>query len=143
MRRIVAARRLLEEDYPQPTLSPMGRYVYRVWITNLAFTPPGVWHFYDGRAATEPRIHELREVSLLQKIRPASFEANALYLEVIRLANSLVTAFQGTCLRECWHSYNLEKLRFKLFPMPGELTGPKNRPRLRIKDSPLIQRLVE
>jgi len=142
-RRIVAARRLIEEDDPQPTLFAMGRYLYRVWVTNLGLTPAGVWHFYDGRAAMEPRIHELREDFALQKIPTASFEANALYLEVIRLAYNLVTAFQRTCLPESWQGHTLQKLRFKLFLLPGELTRPQNRPTLRLKDSPLIQRLAE
>jgi hypothetical protein len=60
-RRIVVARRSIEEDDPQPTLFAMGRYLYRIWLTNLALTPAGVWHFYDGRAAMEPLIRELRE----------------------------------------------------------------------------------
>lgn len=142
-RRIVAARRFIENDDPQPTLFAMGRYLYRVWVTNLSLTPTGVWHFYDGRAAMEPRIRELREDFALRKIPTASFEANALYLEVIRLAYNLVTAFQRTCLPESWQSYTLQKLRFKLFLLPGELTRPQNRPTLRLKESPLIQRLAD
>ena len=142
-RRIAVARRLIQEDDPQPTLFAMGRYLYRVWVTNLALTPAGVWHFYDARAAMEPRIHELREDFALRKIPTASFEANALYLEVIRLAYNLVTAFQRTCLPDSWQSYTLQKLRFKLFLLPGELTRPQNRPTLRLKDSPLIQRLAD
>lgn len=139
----MVARRLVEPDEPQPTLFAMGRYLYRAWITNLGLTPAGVWHFYDGRAAMEPRIHELREDFALRKIPTASFEANALYLEVIRLAYNLVTAFQRTCLPESWQGHTLQKLRFKLFLLPGELTRPQNRPTLRLKDSPLIQRLAE
>lgn len=142
-RRIVVARRLIEEDDPQPTLFAMGRYLYRAWVTNLALTPAGVWHFYDARAAMEPRIHELREDFALRKIPTASFEVNALYLEVIRLAYNLVTAFQRTCLPESWQSYTLQKLRFKLFLLPGELIRPQNRPTLRLKDSPLIQWLAD
>lgn len=42
-----------------------------------------------------------------------------------------------------WQSYTLQKLRFKLFLLPGELTRPQNRPTLRLKDSPLIQRLAD
>ena len=90
----------------------------------------------------EPRIRELREDFALRKIPTASFEANALYLEVIRLAYNLVTAFQRTCLPESWQSYTLQKLRFKLFLLPGELTRPQNRPILRLKQSPPIQRLA-
>ena len=142
-RRIAVARRLIEKDDPQPTLFAMGRYLYRVWITNLALTPAGVWRFYDGRAAIEPRIHELREDFALRKIPTASFEANALYLEVIRLAYNLVTAFQRICLPQSWQSYTLQKLRFKLFLLPGELTRPQNYPTLRLKDSPVIQRLAD
>jgi hypothetical protein len=103
----------------------------------------GVWHFYEGRAAMEPRIHELREDFALRRIPTASFEANALYREVIRWAYNLVTAFQRTCLPEPWQRYTLQKLRFKLLLLPGELTRPQNRPTLRLKESPLIQRLAE
>lgn len=142
-RRIAVARRLIEEDDPQPTLFALGRYLYRVWITNLTLTPAGVWHFYDGRAAMEPRIRELREDFALRKIPTASFEANALYLEVIRLAYNLVTAFQRTSLPEPWQSHTLQKLRFRLFLLPGELTRPQNRPILRLQESPPIQRLAQ
>lgn len=141
-RRIVVARRLIEETDAQATLFVMGHYLYRAWVTNMALTPTGVWHFYDGRAAIEPRINELREDFALRKIPTGSFEANALYLEVIRLAYNLVTAFQRTCLPESWQRYTLQKLRFKLFLLPGELTRPQNRPTLRLKESPVIQRLA-
>jgi len=140
-RRIVAARRLIEDHDAQGTLFAMGRYLYRAWVTNLELTPSGVWHFYDGRAAIEPRIRELREDFALRKIPTGSFEANALYLEVIRLAYNLVTAFQKACLPESWQSFTLQKLRLKLFLLPGEVTRPHNRPTLRLKDSPAIERL--
>ena len=44
-RRIVVARRLLEDNDAQATLFAMGRYLYRAWVTNMALTPAGVWHF--------------------------------------------------------------------------------------------------
>src|ERR1700730_11560991 len=103
----------------------------------------GIWHFYDGRAGMEPRICELREDFALRKIPTASFAANALYLEVIRLAYNLVTAFQRTCLQESWQNLTLGKLRYKLFLLPGELTRPQNRPVLRLKESPLLRNLVD
>ena len=142
-RRIVVARRLIDDNDAQATLFAMGRYLYRAWATNLELTPAGVWRFYDGRAAIEPRIRELREDFALRKIPTGSFEANALYLEVIRLAYNLVTAFQRTCLPEAWQSYTLQKLRLKLFLLPGEVTRPQNRPTLRLKDSPVIQQLSQ
>ena len=100
----------------------------RFGATNMNLTPSGIWHFYDGRAGMEPRICELREDFALRKIPTASFAANALYLEVIRLAYNLVTAFQRTSLQESWQNLTLGKLRYKLFLLPGELTRPKTVP---------------
>jgi len=139
-RRCVVARRCLPDEEGQPTLFTLGRYVYRAWVTDLPLTPAGVWHFYDGRAAMERRIRELREDFALPKIPTRSFAANALYLEIIRLAYNLVTAFQRTCLEPHWQSFTLPKLRFNLFLLPGEITRPQNRPVLRLKDSPFVEK---
>jgi len=142
-RRCIVARRRIEETDPQPTLFTLEHYVYRAWHTNLPLTPAGVWHFYDGRAEMEPRIRELREDYALRKIPTRAFAANALYLEVVRLAYNLVTAFQRTCLPEEWPSLTWSKLRSRLFWLPGELTRPQNRPTLRFANSPLIQKWVD
>ena len=64
-RRFVVARRFIPDDEPQSTLFTLGRYVYRAWVTNMDLTPSGLWHYYDGRAAMEPRICELREGAAL------------------------------------------------------------------------------
>jgi len=141
-RRLVVARRFIEKEDEQTTLFTTGRYLYRGWTTNLDLTPVAVWRFYEGRAAMEPRIRELREDFALRKIPTAAFQANSLYLEVIRLAYNLVTAFQRTCLPEAWQAYTLQQLRYKLFLLPGELTRPQNRPTLRLRQSPDLQRLA-
>jgi hypothetical protein len=142
-RRYVVARRLIEERDDQPTLFSMGRYLYRVWITNTALTPLGVRYFYDDRAGIEPRIRELREDFTLCKIPTASFSANALYLEVVRLAYNLVTAFQRLCLPEPWQNLTLQQLRYKLLLIPGQLVRPHNRPTLRLQQSPLLEHVTE
>jgi len=142
-RRCIVARRRIEETDPQPTLFTLERYVYRAWHTNLPLTPAGVWHFYDGRAEMERRIRELREDYAVRKIPTRAFAANALYLEVVRLAYNLVTAFQRTCLPAEWQGLTLSKLRSRLFWLPAELTRPQNRPTLRFTNSPLIQKWVE
>ena len=67
----------------------------------------------------EPRIRELREDFALRKVPTASFAANALHLEIVRLAYNLVTAFQRTCPDESWQNLTLRKLRYKLFRIPG------------------------
>jgi Transposase DDE domain group 1 len=142
-RRFVVGRRFLEPEEAETTLFAMGRYIYRAWVTNLPLTPAGIWYFYDGRAGIEPRIRELREDFALRKIPTASFAANALFLEIIRLAYNLVTAFQRSCLDDSWQALTLQKLRYKLFLIPGELTRPQNRPVLRLRPSPMIEDLTE
>jgi hypothetical protein len=142
-RRFVVARRFLAQQEAQPTLFSLGRYVYRAWVTNLSLTPAGIWHFYDGRAAMEPRIRELREDFALRKVPTRAFDANALYLEIIRLAYNLVTAFQRTCLPEEWQSLTLSKLRHRLFWLPGELSRPENRPTLWLGNSAPIRMWTE
>lgn len=142
-RRFVVARRFIAPDESEATLFSMGRYLYRAWVTNLPLTPAGVWHFYDARAAMEPRIGELREDFALRKVPTACFAANALYLEIVRLAYNLITAFQRNCLQESWQNLTLQKLRYKLFLLPGEITRPQNRPTLRLMESPLVQNLAD
>jgi len=142
-RRFVVARRFIPEEEAQTTLFTLGRYVYRAWVTNLSLTPAGVWHFYDGRAGMELRIRELREDFALRKIPTRSFAANALYLEIVRLAYNLVTAFQRLCLEETWQNLTLTRLRYKLFLLPGELTRPQNRPVLRLRESSMLQDLAD
>ena len=142
-RRCIVARRVIEESEPEPTLFTLERYLYRAWLTNLPLTPAGVWHFYEGRAGMEPRIGELREDFALRKIPTRAFAANALYLEIIRLAYNLVTAFQRTCLPEDWRDFTLAKLRYKLFWLPGELTRPQHRPILRLAEIPALRGLSE
>ncbi len=141
-RRFCVARRFIADDSTD-TLFSLGRHVYRVWVTNMNLTPAGVWRFYDGRATIERRILELREDFALRKIPTKSFSTNALYLEIIRLAYNLVTAFQRTCLQESWQNLTLPKLRFKLFLIPGELTRPQNRPVLRLRQSSMLQALAD
>jgi hypothetical protein len=142
-RRFVVARRFVNPEEAETTLFAMGRYIYRAWVTTLPLTPIGIWHFYDGRAGMEPRIRELREDFALRKIPTASFAANALFLEIVRLAYNLVTAFQRTCLDEPWQTLTLQKLRYKLFMLPGELTRPQNRPVLRLRPSPMVHGLPD
>jgi hypothetical protein len=142
-RRCIVARRQLVEADPIPTLFTLARYAYRAWITNLSLTRASIWHFYDGRAGMEPRIGELRDHFALRKILTGAFAANTLYLEVIRLACNLVTAFQRTCLPPNWQDLNLRTLRYKLFWLPAELTRPQNRPILRFANSSLIAKWAE
>ena len=138
-RRFVVTRRYRAQRETEPSLFSLGRYVYRAWVTNLSLTPAGVWHFYDGRAALERRIRELREDFALRKIPTRDFKANTLFLEIIRLAYNLVTAFHRTCVPENWQTLTLSKLRHRLFWLPGELSRPGNRTTLWLANSAAIR----
>jgi hypothetical protein len=142
-RRCIVARRRLEDTEPELTLFTLERYAYRAWLTTLPLTRAGVWHYYDGRAGMERRIRELREDFALRKIPTRAFAANALYLEIVRLAYNLVTAFQQTCVPESWRHLTLSKLRHKLFWLPAELTRPQNRPTLRLAEIPDNKTMME
>ncbi len=100
---------------------------------------PGVQHFYDGRAVIEVRIRELRQDFAFANIPTRAFSANSLYLEIVRLAYNLVTAFQRLCLPQDWQSFTLQTLRHKLFTLPGELIRPQNRPTLRFNSVPDLE----
>src|SRR5438309_849609 len=118
-----------------------------LWDVELRRGDAGTWAGSEELLAccfhsTPSDIRELREDYALRKIPTRAFAANALYLEVVRLAYNLVTAFQRTCLPEEWQSLTLSKLRSRLFWLPGELTRPQNRPTLRFANSPLIQKWV-
>src|ERR1700692_815036 len=91
----------------------------------------------------EPCIRELREDFALRKIPTRAFAANALYLEVVRLAYNLVTAFQRTCLREELQSMTLSKLGHRLLCLPAEPTRTQNRPILRLAISPFPQKRAD
>jgi len=141
-RRHAVARRLVATAEHHLTLFQLGRYYYRGWVTNLDLTPHGLWRFYDGRAAIEVRIRELREDFALANIPTRAFAANSLYLEMIRFAYNLVTAFQRICLPADWQSFTLQSLRHKLFLLPGSLVRPHNRPVLRLHKTPQIEPLA-
>ena len=138
-RRHVVARRLIETSEGPPTLFALGRYQYRCWVTNLDLSRAGVQQFYDGRAVIEVRIRELRQDFSFANIPTRAFAANATYLEIVRFAYNIVTAFQRLCLPEDWQSFTLQTLRQKLFLLPGELTRPNNRPVLRFNSTPPLE----
>ena len=55
---------------------------------------------------------------------------------------NLPSRLQRNCLEESWQCLTLQKLRYKLFLLPGELTRPQNRPVFRLRESPLLQDLA-
>lgn len=89
-------------------LFTLGHYIYRASVTNLPLTPAGVWHFYDGRTSMERRTRERHGDFALPKTLKDSFAANALYLEIVRLAYNLSRHFSGPA----WNPIELAVVHF-------------------------------
>jgi hypothetical protein len=99
-RRFVVARRFIPEEEAQTTLFTLGVMSIAPGSPTCLSRPPASGTSMTAVPGMEPRIAELREDFALRKIPTASFAANALCLEIIRLAYNLVTAFQRNCLHE-------------------------------------------
>jgi hypothetical protein len=140
------APRRMQSACPGPTLissvNNPRRHSFAAVDLLLVMVMAVRWRGYDSRAAIEVRIRELREDFAFANIPTRAFAANNLYLDVIRFAYNLVTAFQRACLPDHWQSFTLRTLRHKLFLLPGALVRPHNRPVLRLHKTPRIENLV-
>lgn len=131
--RFVVVRRLVPEDpTEQLTLFLMGRYSYQVIVTNLALTPLNAWRFYNGRAAVELIIKELKGDYPLGKIPTKYFAANEAYFHTLLFSYNLINWFKRLCLPTEFQNITLKTLRSRLLLIPGELTRPDNRPTLKL-----------
>jgi hypothetical protein len=129
--RFVVVRRSQEEEpSTQLTLFKRGKYFYQVLVTNLELKPLNVWRFYNGRAAVERIIRELKGNYPLGRIPTHHFLANEAYFHLLLLAYNLVNWFKRLCLPEEFQTATIETLRQHIFLMPAQLLRADNRPRL-------------
>jgi len=110
----------------------MGQYSYQVIVTNLNLTPLNVWKFYNGRAAVELIIKELKGNYPLGKIPTKYFAANEAYFHILLFAYNLINWFKRLCLPTEFQKMTLRTLRSRLLVIPGELIRPENRPTLKL-----------
>jgi hypothetical protein len=131
--RFVVVRRLIPEDpTEQLTLFSMGKYNYQVLVTNMKLTPLNTWKFYNGRAAVELIIKELKGDYPLGKIPTKYFAANEAYFHTLLFSYNLINWFKRLCLPVEFHNITLNTLRSRLLLIPGELIRPDNRPTLKL-----------
>jgi hypothetical protein len=131
--RFVVVRRLISEDpSEQLTLFAMGKYSYQVVVTNMKLTPLNTWRFYNGRAAVELIIKELKGDYPLGKIPTKYFAANEAYFHTLLFSYNLINWFKRLCLPTEFHNMTLKTLRARLLVIPGELIRPDNRPTLKL-----------
>lgn len=131
--RFVVFRRLIPEDpTEQLTLFSMGKYSYQVIVTNMKLTPLNTWRFYNGRAAVELIIKELKGDYPLGKIPTKHFAANEAYFHTLLFSYNLINWFKRLCLPMEFQNMMLKTLRSRLLLIPGELIRPDNRPTLKL-----------
>ncbi len=131
--RFVVVRRLIPEDpSEQLTLFSMGKYSYQVIVTNMTLTPLNTWRFYNGRAAVELIIKELKGDYPLGKIPTKYFVANEAYFHTLLFSYNLINWFKRLCLPKEFQNMTLKTLRSRLLLIPGELIRPDNRPTLKL-----------
>lgn len=131
--RFVVIRRPIPEDSSeQLTLFTLGKYSYQVIVTNLKLTPLNTWKFYNGRAAVELIIKELKGDYPLAKIPTKHFAANEAYFHILLFSYNLINWFKRLCLPADVQSMTLNTLRSRLLLIPGVLVKSGNRPTLKL-----------
>lgn len=142
--RFIAVRKPLNElASPQMSLFTMGSHAYHVYVTNLPLKPINLWRFYNGRAAVELIIKELKHDYFLTKIPTRSFAANEAYFHLLMLSYNLINWFKRLCLPTEFHRKTLKTVRTQLILIPAELTRTDNRPMLKLPEHMLQRHLFD
>jgi len=128
---VVIRRPIPEEPSEQLNLFSMGKYSYQVIVTNLKLKPLNAWRFYNGRAAVELIIKELKEDYPLAKIPTKHFRANETYFHLLLFAYNLMNWFKRLCLPMEFQNMTLKTLRTQMILVPGELVRTQNKPVLK------------
>lgn len=140
---IVVRRPIPEDPTEQLTLFSLGRFSYQVIVTNMNLTALHIWRFYNGRAAVELIIKELKNDYPLAKIPTKHFGANETYFHILLFSYNLVNWFKRLCLPEDFQTMTLNTLRARLLLIPGELIHSGNRPTLKLPEHFLYKHAVE
>ena len=128
--RFVVVRHPLPEDRQeakQLTLFKDRKYVYQIFVTNLALSPWRVYLFYKGRAAIEKSNREFLYDYPLAKIPTGSWTANVAFFQILLLAADLVHWFKRLCLPAPWSAATLESIRTDFLVLPAKLVRIQNR----------------
>jgi hypothetical protein len=129
---IVVRRPIPIDPTEQLSLFSLGKFSYQVIVTNMALKPINIWRFYNGRAAVELIIKELKNDYPLTKIPTKHFAANESYFHILLFSYNLVNWFKRLCLPQEFQTLTLSSLRARLLLIPGELIHSGNRPILKL-----------
>jgi len=132
-----------EPETRQRTLLTIDRYEYHVFVTNSDLEPENVWYFYNGRAAVEIDIKELKLDFFMSKIPTRKFSANQAHLKLLLLDYDLFRWFQMLCLPEKLQSKTLKWIRRNILVAPGKFTTPGHRNILKFQRNHPNEKLLE
>lgn len=138
---IVVRKPVAELASPQMTIFALDKYTYHVYVTNLSMKPVNIWRFYNGRAAIELIIKELKYDYFLTRIPTHSFLANEIYFHLLMLTYNLINWFKRFCLPPDFQTKTLKTIRAQLIFVPAELIKSQNRPTLKLPEQ-IAQRHV-
>lgn len=117
-----AIRRPIPEDpSDKPSLFTLGTYSYQVLVPNRSLTPLNTWKSYNGRAAVELIIKELKGDYPLAKIPTKHFATNEAYFHILLFSYNLIGWLQRLCLPKAFQKMMLSTLRSRLLLIPGQL----------------------
>lgn len=140
---VVIRRPIAEENSDQLSLFTLGKYSYQVIVTNLLLNHLNVWKFYNGRAAVELIVKELKGDYPLAKIPTKHFAANDAYFHLLLFAYNLINWFKRLCLPKEFQNMTLKTLRMQLLFVPGELVRTDNRPVLKFPSNFWYKDMIE
>jgi hypothetical protein len=120
-----------------------GIYEYEAIATNKRLRPDHLWHFYNGRAAMERQIAELKGDFGFDVIPSRDYRANSAYQQISLLAYNLIRNFQiDAGLAEARESSinrnsvfefkTLRSLRFEVIHAAGRIVNTGGIKRLRL-----------
>lgn len=132
---VVLREKMTDERREQLRLFTVDAYAYHALVTNLSFSPYGVFSFYEDRSGIERIIRTLKEDYPFATAPTNGFAANAMYTELSLLAYNIVVWFKHLCLPPDWQSFTIGTLRQRLLLVPGMFTKVGNRPKLRLPKS--------
>lgn len=133
-RLIVTRQPVPEEFLAQLYLFQMGRYSYRVLVTNLE-PCPSTWRFYSQRDRADVIIRQLKHAYALGKIPIKDFQSNEASLQIVMLAYNLLNGFKRLCAPAHLQGATLQTFRQGSLLVLAQLVRPDGVPTLRLAPS--------
>jgi hypothetical protein len=119
-----------------------GQALHFLRIGRLRYTPGSLQSLNEERPGCSGLLR-LARVEELEPAGPHGAHPSARWGGLTDQLGNSPYAVERTVRLTLWQFVTLQKLRFNLILLPGAITRPQNRPVLRLKDSPFVQKTVQ